>query len=84
MPGVSTPAQLEQLDHRARAAIDRAGGLLTHQDIAELVGITSRRLHMLISGEDPSFPPPLAQLPGKRNVWTRAAIEAWLLRSGRR
>ena len=81
---MSTPAELDQLDRQARAAIDGAGGLLTAQDIAELIGITTRRLHMLISGEDPTFPPPLAHLPGRRNVWTRAAIEAWLLRSGRR
>ena len=80
---MSTPKQLEQVDRRARAAVDRAGGLLTHKEIAELVGITNRRLHMLITGEDPTFPPPLAELPGQRNVWTRAAIEAWLRRSGR-
>jgi predicted DNA-binding transcriptional regulator AlpA len=81
---VPGPKQLEATDRRARAAVERAGGLLNHKQIAELAGITDRRLRMLIAGEDPSFPPPLQQLPGRQNVWTRAAIEAWLLRSGRR
>ena len=77
------PKQLEQADRRARAAIEEAGGLLTHKQIAELAAITSRRLHMLIAGEDPTFPAPLQELPGRRRVWTRAAIEAWLVRTGR-
>ena len=43
MRRVPDPKQLEQADRRARAAIEQAGGLLTHKEIAELAAISSRR-----------------------------------------
>jgi hypothetical protein len=84
MRAVNDEPSLDDLldaDAAARAAIARAGGLMSGPAIGLALGVSAPRVRQLVNS-DPDFPAPLEELPG-RPIWTAAAIRAWARRAGR-
>ena len=46
------------------------------QEVAQLLGVTTQRVHQIVESY-PDFPDPDAELAAGR-IWKRAAIEAWI------
>jgi hypothetical protein len=59
---------------RLRAAIDRAGGLVTLADLARLWGVSTQRAHQI--AEANAFPEPVATVGG-RKLWATAQLAGW-------
>jgi prophage regulatory protein len=50
-------------------------------EVREMLGVSRQRVHQIIR-DDPTFPPPVAELAAG-NVWMRPDIVAWAKRRGR-
>jgi predicted DNA-binding transcriptional regulator AlpA len=60
--------------------IDSETDLVIAVDIAERLGISPARVHVLVSG--PGFPRPLGKL-GRSTVWRWSSVERWARETGR-
>jgi predicted DNA-binding transcriptional regulator AlpA len=60
--------------------IDSQTELVIAVDIAERLGISPPRVHVLVSG--PGFPKPLGML-GRSAVWKWSSVERWARETGR-
>jgi excisionase family DNA binding protein len=53
-----------------------AAGLVTVDDIAELLGVSRRTIERYLADEDLDFPEPAASF-GRVRVWKRRDVERW-------
>ncbi len=60
--------------------VDSQTELVIAVDIAERLGISPQRVHVLVAG--PGFPRPLGKL-GRSTVWRWTAVERWARETGR-
>jgi predicted DNA-binding transcriptional regulator AlpA len=60
--------------------VDSQTELVIAVDIAERLGISPQRVHVLVSG--PGFPKPLGKL-GRSAVWRWSSVERWARETGR-
>jgi predicted DNA-binding transcriptional regulator AlpA len=60
--------------------VDSQTELVIAVDIAERLGISPQRVHVLVSG--PGFPKPLGTL-GRSAVWRWSSVERWARETGR-
>lgn len=59
---------------RLRAAIERAGGLVTLADLAREWNVSTQRAHQI--AETDAFPEPVATVGG-RKLWAMTQLEGW-------
>jgi predicted DNA-binding transcriptional regulator AlpA len=60
--------------------VDSQTELVIATDIAERLGISPPRVHVLVGG--PGFPKPLGKL-GRSQVWRWSTVERWARETGR-